>query len=133
MPLASEAPGSLVGPSPRVALARAALEAALAVPGVVAGDAGPQGLRVTHDPGIGALPGVSVTAEAGGRYAVDLRLVACLVPLVPLGELVRRGVQTSAQRHGLADRLGEVNIEFGLVLDAHELAPGASVDVRVLP
>ncbi len=107
--------------SPRVRLARLALEAALAVPNVVAAEAGLQGMRVTADPAGGVLRGVSVISEGGGRYGVDLCLVACVAPLVALGEEVRRRVQTSAQRNGLADQLGSVNVEFARVLTPAEV------------
>ena len=120
--------------SDRVRLARLALDAALVVPDVLAAEAGVHGVRVTADPPAGPLRGVSVIAQADGRYAVDLRLVAGMVPLVTLGEEVRRRVQTRAGRDGLADRLGTVNVEFARLLtpdeveDAHApagAAPGA--------
>jgi hypothetical protein len=107
--------------SPRVRLARLALEAALAVPNVVAAEAGLHGTLVIADPAGGVLRGVSVTADGGGRYAVDLCLVACLAPLVPLGEEVRRRVQASAQRNGLADQLSTVSVEFARVLTLAEV------------
>src|SRR5450755_2053821 len=106
--------------SPRVRLARLALEGALAVPNVVAAEAGLHGMRVIADPPGGVLRGVSVTADGGGRYAVDLCLVACLAPLVPLGEEVRRRVQAGAQRNGLADQLSTVSVEFARVLTPAE-------------
>jgi hypothetical protein len=117
---AFQAPPAAVGSSPRVALARLALHAALAVPDVVAGDAGPHGLRVTADPSGGFFVGVSVTAEPDGRYAVDLRLVARLAPLMALGETVRRRVHESARRLDVWDRLGTVNVEFASVIDPFE-------------
>jgi hypothetical protein len=129
--------------SSRVRLARLALEAALAVPNVVAAEAGLHGMRVIADPAGGVLRGVSVTADGGGRYAVDLCLVACLAPLVPLGEEVRRRVQASAQRNGLADQLSTVSVEFARVLTpaevreaellASELAAAAALSVPVTP
>ena len=129
--------------SARVRLARLALEAALAVPNVVAAEAGLHGMRVTADPPGGVLRGVSVTAEGGGRYAVDLCLVACVAPLVPLGEEVRRRVQASAQRNGLADQLSTVSVEFARVLTpaevreaellASELAAAAALSTPVTP
>jgi hypothetical protein len=106
--------------SPRVRLARLALEAALAAPNVVAAEPGVHGMRVTADPPGGVLRGVSVISEGGGRYAVDLCLVACVAPLVPLGEEVRRRVQASAQRNGLADQLSTVSVEFARVLTPAE-------------
>ena len=106
--------------SDRVRLARLALDAALVVPGVLAAEGGVHGVHVTADPPAGRLRGVSVIAQADGRYAVDLRLVARMVPLVALGEEVRRRVQASAGRRGLADRLGAVNVEFARLLTAAE-------------
>jgi hypothetical protein len=107
--------------SDRVRLARLALEAALAVPNVVAAEAGLHGMCVIADRAGGVLRGVSVTADGGGRYAVDLCLVACVAPLVPLGEEVRRRVQASAQRNGLADELSTVSVEFARVLTPAEV------------
>jgi hypothetical protein len=104
-----------------VRLARLALEAALAAPNVVGAEAGLGGMRVIADPAGGVLRGVSVTADGGGRYAVDLCLVACVVPLVALGEEVRRRVQASAQRHGLEDQLSTVGVEFVRVLTPTEV------------
>ena len=122
MPSASAASQlALSADSSRVRLARLALEAALAVPNVVAAEAGLHGMRVIADPAGGVLRGVSVTADGGGRYAVDLCLVACLAPLVPLGEEVRRRVQASAQRNGLADQLSTVSVEFARVLTLVEV------------
>ena len=112
---------ALSAASSRVGLARLALEAALAVPNVVAAEPGLHGMRVMTDPAGGVLRGVSVTADGGGRYAVDLCLVACLAPLVPLGEEVRRRVQASAQRNGLADQLSTVSVEFARVLTPAEV------------
>lgn len=112
---------ALSADSSRVRLARLALEAALAVPNVVAAEAGLHGMRVIADPAGGVLRGVSVTADGGGRYAVDLCLVACLAPLVPLGEEVRRRVQASAQRNGLAGQLSTVSVEFARVLTLAEV------------
>ena len=122
MPSASAASQlALSADSSRVRLARLALEAALAVPNVVAAEAGLHGMRVITDPAGGVLRGVSVTADGGGRYAVDLCLVACLAPLVPLGEEVRRRVHASAQRNGLADQLSTVSVEFARVLTLAEV------------
>jgi len=106
--------------SDRVRLARLALGAALAVPDVIGAEAGVHGVRVTADPPVGLVRGVSVIAQAAGRYAVDLRLVARIVPLVALGQEVRRRVQASAGRDGLADRLGTVNVEFARLLTPEE-------------
>lgn len=126
--------------SPRVRLARLALEAALAAPNVVAAEAGLQGMRVTADGAGGVLRGVSVISEGGGRYGVDLCLVACVAPLVALGEEVRRRVRASARRDGLDGQLGSVNVEFAGVLTpvevseaelrASELAAAAPLSTR---
>lgn len=138
MPSPSPAPAT-AGATRRVALARLALDAALAVPDVVAGDAGMHGLRVTADPRAGLLRGVSVTAERDGRYAVDLRLVARLAPLVALGEAVRRRVQDSARRQGFADQLGGVNVEFARIAEPGDVEPAPApvvagiADVPALP
>jgi hypothetical protein len=108
------------GASDRVRLARLALDAALVVPDVLGAEAGSHGVRVTADPPARLLRGVSVVAQPNGRYAVDLRLVARMVPLVALAEEVRRRVQASAGLRGLADRLGTVNVEFARLLTADE-------------
>lgn len=129
MPPAPAAPPLQVSASPRVRLARLALDAALAVPDVIGAEAGVHGVHVTADPPAGLLRGVSVIAQADGRYAVDLRLVARMVPLVALGEEVRRRVQASAGRGGLADRLGTVNVEFARLLTLDE-APRDTEDAR---
>ena len=111
MPQAGSAPLE-VTVSPRVRLARFALETALSVPGVVGGDPGPARLRVTADGPGEPLQGVSVTAEPGGSYAVDLCLVAGMVPLKALADQVRRKVRSRVRRAGLTDQLGPVNVEF---------------------
>lgn len=129
MPPAPAAPPLQVSASPRVRLARLALDAALAVPDVIGAEAGVHGVHVTADPPAGLLRGVSVIAQTDGRYAVDLRLVARMVPLVALGEEVRRRVQASAGRGGLADRLGTVNVEFARLLTLDE-APRDTEDAR---
>jgi len=111
--------------SSRLDLARLALGAALAVPEVLGAEAGVHATRVTADPPAGLLHGVSVIAQADGRYAVDLCLVARIVPLLALGEAVRRQVQESARRGGLADQLGTVNVEFARLLTPEEALRGA--------
>lgn len=120
MPPARLAPSPSVIASPRVRLARLALYAASAVPDVLGVEAGSHGMRVTADPPAGLLRGVSVIAEADGRYAVDLCLAAAVVPLLPLGEEVRRRVHASARRDGLAHRLGTVSVEFARLVTAEE-------------
>jgi hypothetical protein len=106
--------------SPRVPLARLALKAALGLSDVLAGEPDAAGLRVTSDPSAGLLRGVSVTAQADGRYEVDLRLVTRVVPLLPLGKEVRRRVRERARLDGLADQLGTVSVEVARVLTPEE-------------
>jgi len=106
--------------SDRVRLARVALETALAVPGVVRGEAGPGIPRVTAD-GSELLTGVSAIAQSDGGYAIDLRLVARLVPLRPLADNVRAQVRAAVARAGLAAALESVNVEFDDVVTAEEI------------
>lgn len=114
-PVAAALGPPLGGPSERSRLARVALEAALAVPGVVRGEAGGGVPRVTVDPA-GRLVGVAATAERDGRYALDLRLIAEVVPLLPLADGVRARVQRAAAQAGLAGALGRVDVEFADLL-----------------
>ena len=95
--------------SPRVELARVALLAALAVDGVVAGNAGEAGIWVTQDV-VRRLPGVVATAEGGGRYGVGLYLTAALVPLHELGERVAEQVRKDVGDAGMAERLGTLHV-----------------------
>ena len=95
--------------SERVRLARLALDAALGVEGVVSSDAGPLGAWVTAD-GEERLPGVVVTALAGGGYGAELHLVTAVVPLLPLADRVRSEVERAASSAGLADVLGPVGV-----------------------
>ena len=115
-----------VGDSPRVRLAHLALDAALNVAGVQGADAGPSGLCVTGDPPGEPLRGVSVIAQPGGRYTVDLCLIAGIVPLIELAAEVRRRVHARVAREGLGDQLGDVNVQFSEVLSAAEIAEQAS-------
>jgi len=114
-------PGSARPPSERVRLARAALAGALTVPDVVRGEAGVGVTRVVTADGSELLAGVSALAQADGRYAIDLRLIARLVPLSALADKVRAGVQAGASRAGLAALLGSVDVEFVDVLTAEEI------------
>jgi hypothetical protein len=95
-----------------VRLARAALQGALAVPGVDRGDPGRSGLHVTMAGDRGRLPGVSCTAAVGGGYAVSLQLVCAAVPLGPLAERVRRAVRSAAVKAKVADELASISIRF---------------------
>ena len=115
-----------VGDSPRVRLAHLALDAALNVAGVQGADAGPDGLCLTGDPRGGTLRGVSVIAQTGDRYSVDLCLIAGIVPLIELAAEVRRRVQARVAREGLGDQLGDVNVQFSEVLIPAELAERAA-------
>lgn len=112
-----EAAGSL-----RVRVARTALQAALQAPGVVGSDPGPSRLRVTADPPADLLVGVSATAQADGRYAVDLSLVADMVPLPALAEEVRERVRKRTRGERLEELLGSINVEFAYVVTKEELA-----------
>ncbi len=111
------APGSV-----RVRLAVLALDAARAVEGVVAGDAGPNATHTTTS-GSTTVPGVLVAAESGGGYSIDLGLQARLVPLGALADAVRASVVDSITRAGLGDLLGAVNVTFH-DLAAHEAVSG---------
>lgn len=115
--------------SDRVRLAREALAAALSLPDVFAGDAGLPPIRVTADTDGALLRGVSVTAQADGRYSVDLRLVCAIVPLGALSEQVRRRVHAGARRADLGHRLGAVNIEIAHVRTPAEMEPGGDATV----
>ncbi len=97
--------------SPRIELARVALEAALALPGVIAGNAGERGIYMTRSAET-QLTGVLAVAEPGDRYSVELYLTAALVPLPQLGEQVREAVSSAAQRTGMRGQLGELTITF---------------------
>jgi hypothetical protein len=94
----------------------------LEVPGVLGSDRGPSGVRVTGDPASGPLIGVSVTAQSDGRYAIDLSLVADMVPLPTLAEEVRARVHRRADGEQLGNVLGAVNVEFAYVVSAEEFA-----------
>ena len=128
----SSVPPEPVGDASRVALARLALDVVSTIAGVAGTDAGPGGVCVTADPPFGVLRGVSVIAQPDGRYELDLCLVARMVPLLPLGDEIRRRLRARAAREGLADQLGSVNVEFARALSAGETmveVPGAEVAV----
>jgi len=114
------------GRSPRVRVGRAALQAALEVPGVLGSDSGPSGARVTADPVSGPLIGVLATAQSNGRYAVDLSLVADMVPLPALAEKVRAHVRKRVDGEQLGTVLGAVNVEFASIVTAEEFAVTAA-------
>jgi hypothetical protein len=134
----SSVPPSQVGDASRVALARLALDVVSTIPGVAGTDAGPSGLCVTADSPFGVLRGVSVIAQPDGRYEIDLCLVARMVPLLALGDDIRRRLRARAAREGLADQLGAVNVEFAQALSAGETivqVPGveAAVGAEAVP
>jgi|SRR5689334_7082636 len=88
-------PVSAAVPTPRIRLARAALGAALGVPGVTRAVAGAG--HVTWD-GEVTLEGVLVVAAGAGVYDVSLRLATAPVPLHPLAVAVRAAVEEAAER-----------------------------------
>jgi hypothetical protein len=98
----------------------------LEVPGVLGSDSGPSGARVTADPVSGTLIGVLATAQPDGRYAVDLSLVADMVPLPALAEKVRAHVRKRVNGEQLGTVLGAVNVEFASVVTAEEFAVTAA-------
>jgi hypothetical protein len=115
--------------SSRLPLARVALQAALAAPGVLGSDPGPRNLRVTDDRPAGVLTGVSATASADGRYTIDLCLIAGMVPLPELAETIRARVRAEAARRHLDQELGAVNVQFTRVLtDEDRRAVQAAVE-----
>jgi hypothetical protein len=112
--------------SVRVSIARAALQAALGVSGVLDADPGTSRLRLTADPPSGVLVGVSVAALPDGRYGVDLSLVAEMVSLPELAEEVRARVHARVRRDGLEDVLGSIDVEFAQVMTRDECAAAAA-------
>jgi hypothetical protein len=123
--------GPQVGRSVRVRVARAALQAALELPGVLGSDSGPSSGRVTADPDSGPLIGVLATAQSDGRYAVDLSLVADMVPLPALADEVRARVRGRLDGEELGDVLGAVNVEFAYVVTAEEFAAAMAAEQQV--
>jgi hypothetical protein len=104
------------GESDRVRLARAAITAALGVPGVLAAEAGPHGAFVTETALGERLPGVVCVAAPSDGYDVSLRLVCGLVALHPLGERIRVAVLRAATIAGIT--VQSVTVHFA------ELAAG---------
>jgi hypothetical protein len=124
----------LIAPSERVRLARLALGAASAVPGVAGATAGRPGVVVTADPTAGrVLQGVTVAAGADGLYQVVLRLVALPVPLHALADEVRRRVVRAAAADGLAARLGDVDVEIADVVSEVQADPVPVAPAPVAP
>ena len=110
-------------PSPRVRLARVALETALATKQVAAGTPGRHSQWATADAGE-QLSGVLATVRPDGRYDVELCLVARwpVPPLHELGEQIRTRVQCALEREGLGDSLGDLGVAFGDLLAPDEPA-----------
>ncbi|MBW3579390.1 MAG: hypothetical protein KY462_16965 [Actinobacteria bacterium] len=93
---------------PRDRLAQTAVDAALGVEGV-AGLAPPTPGRSSLGP---LFAGIDVVAEGRDRYGLTLHLAADLVPLIPVADAVRDAVATAAQRAGLGDELGRIDVRF---------------------
>ena len=127
MPSAGSSRGTAQAPalgaasdSERVRLARVALSAALAVPGVVRGDAGPMHAHATPVLESEPLRGILCVATADGGYEVSFRLVAELVSLHLLAQRVGERVRAGAKVAGLAQLLRTVNVHFA---DLDEASP----------
>lgn len=100
--------------SPRLRLARLALERALSAEGVDSGYAGETGFWQTDYQGH-LLAGVLATARPDARYDVELHLRAGW-PTPPLHEVaraIREDVNQRAAGAGLATVLGSLEITFG--------------------
>jgi hypothetical protein len=111
----AEGPG---GPFARERLTRAAREAALQVPGVVATDTGPMDLYVTVAGGE-RFEGVICAAAADGGYDVSVRVTVGLVSLPDLSEQITAAITHAAGRVGVS--CSSVSIHF-----ADLLVPGAA-------
>jgi len=101
------APVSAAVPTPRIRLARAALDAALGVPGVTRAVAGAG--HVTWD-GQVTLDGVLVVAAGPDVYDVSLRLPTVPLPLHPMSQGVRIAVERAAAR--IDARPGRIDVTF---------------------
>ncbi len=102
-------PGSV---SDRLALARAALAGALALPGVRAGDGGASGRHFTATETGQRLDGVVCSAVASGGYSVSLQLICEPVALGALAEQIRESVVSEARVAGVLGVLESVDIRF---------------------
>lgn len=109
--------------SPRVRLARLALDAALALPEIAEGNSGPMGSVVTGDRGE-VMRGVSAAAGEGGRYDLTVRLTVnpTPAPLHPLANRLRDAIAVAAGREGLDPPLGRIDVHFADVARAAEEA-----------
>lgn len=112
--------------TPRVRLARLALDAALALPEVADGSSGPAGSTVTGDRGE-VLRGVSASAAGGGRYDLTVRLTVnpTPAPLHALAERLRDSIAQAARRAGLGTPLGRIDVHFADVARGPEAGPAA--------
>ncbi len=63
--------------------------------------------------------GVTAIAASGGRFDVDLHILATWPPepLRRLADDLRREIGAGAEREGLADRLGAVNVHVEGIVD----------------
>jgi hypothetical protein len=102
--------------SERVELARIAAEAAATVPGVAAAARDPLHRWETSD-GDTALEGVVCLPLAGGGYAVELHLVAELVPLPALAETIRDNIDRRISETALGGALRRIDVTFEDVTD----------------
>ncbi len=98
--------------SERVRLARAALGAALLVPGVRAGDAGPARMHFTAAGEGQRLDGVTCIADGRGGYEVSLQLVCEAVPLATLSAQIHERVSGAASGADLTAVLGNISVRF---------------------
>lgn len=103
--------------SERERLATLALQAARATRGVADAVLGPGGLHRTRV-GSAFLDGVAVIAEPGGRFSVELSLVALPVPLYALAATVRQRVRSAAVSAALGHVLGSIDVEFNDVVES---------------
>ena len=103
------------GPSDRVRLTKAAREATLRVPGVVATDTGPMGLYVTVAGGE-RLEGIICAASSDGGYDVSVRVIVALVSLPDLSEQITAAIMRAADRIGVP--CSSVSIHFADLLAA---------------
>ena len=88
------------GPSDRMRLTRAARDAMLQVPGVLATDTGPVGLYVTAAAGE-RFEGIICAAANDGGYDISVGLVADLVSLPDLSERIAAAMARAAVRVGV--------------------------------
>lgn len=106
----SEPAGDVPRETPRIRLARLAVDAAGSCPGVAGLDRG-TGDRWSTRVGTERLPGVVVIADGDpGTYGVTVHVRARLTDLHVLADDVRHAVRAAAGSAGLDDHLGEIRI-----------------------